>query len=399
MLDGYRILDCTGRSGWLAAKLLADLGAEVIKIDAPGSAVDDVDWQANNVNKRLLNLDLSNAAGKAAFDRLVKDSDFLFETAPPGGEDVGNLFDYGRLSALNPELIHVSITPFGRTGPRAAWQGSDMEMMAAGGAMGLAGEPGGLPVRVSAAQSYAWAAAQASVGAMAGLAGRATSGRGQHVDVAVQASVVAALANAPPFWDIAGDCPSRDGSFITGRSVHGARFRVFWPCSDGHVNFILYGGSAGKRTNNGLVSWMNEKGAELGALAGVDWDVFDPTQLNQAEIDAFEIPIGAFIMTLTKREFLNGTFEREMLGYPVSTVADIATDPQLEARGVWQVFPGPDGKDTRHVGPVAVVDGKRPPMRHAVPTAGQHSREILVERGFSDQEITDLIKSGAVVAA
>ena len=271
--------------------------------------------------------------------------------------------------------------------------------MAAGGAMSLAGEPGGLPVRVTAPQSYAWTSAQAAVGAMVALAHRAMTGDGQHVDVSGQASVVAALANAPPFYDIAGDIPTRDGSFITGRSVHGARFRVFWPCKDGHVNFILYGGSAGKRTNAGLISWMNEKGIDLGVLATIDWDTFDPTQQTQAQIDELEKPIGNFIRTLTKREFLEGTFKREMLGYPVSTVADIATDPQLEARGFWQDIAGPDGRPVRHVGGVAVIDGKRPDLRHPLAVPGQHSRAILKEFGFKDADIDKLVASGVVRAA
>jgi crotonobetainyl-CoA:carnitine CoA-transferase CaiB-like acyl-CoA transferase len=399
MLDGYLVLDCTGRLGWLAARLLADLGADVVKIELPGAPLDDVDWQANNVNKRLLTLDWGQKAGKAAFDRLVKKADFLFETAQPGSKDAKTVFSPTRLRRLNRDLIHVSITPFGRSGPRAEWRGSDMELMAAGGAMGLAGEPGGLPVRVTAPQAPAWASSQAAVGAMVALAHRATSGRGQHVDVSAQASVVAAIANAPPFWDIAGDNPTRDGSFITGRSVHGGRFRVFWPCKDGHVNFILYGGVAGKRTNLGLTSWMTEKGSPLGVLAGIEWDKFDPTQLNQAQIDELEKPIGDFIRTLTKREFLEGTFAREMLGYPVSTMADISTDPQLEARGFWQEVQGPNGKTARHTGAVAIIDGKRPPIRHPVPGRGQHSRAVLSEQGFTATEIDALISAGVVEAA
>lgn len=396
LLDGYRILDCTNQLGWLAARLLADLGADVIKVESPGAAVDAVDWQANNINKRLLVLDLKSRAGKATFDRLVKKADFLFETAQPGSKDADTLFSPSRLKKLNRKLIHVSLTAYGRTGPRAEWTGSDMELMAAGGAMSLAGEPGGLPVRVTAPQSYAWTSSQAAVGAMVALSWRAIAGEGQHVDVSAQASVVAALANAPPFYDIAGDIPTRDGSFITGRSIHGARFRVFWPCKDGHVNFILYGGSAGKRTNAGLISWMQEKGIGLGVLATIEWDTFDPTQQTQAQIDELEKPIGEFIRTLTKREFLEGTFKREMLGYPVSTVADIATDPQLEARSFWQDVAGPDGRTVRHVGPVAMIDGQRPPFRHPLASPGKHSRDVLKECGFKDEDIEKLVADGVL---
>lgn len=396
MLGGYRVLDCTGPMGWLAGRILADLGADVVKIDPPGRD-GGVDWQAYNVNKRALALDLEAEEGRGVLLRLVENADFLFETAAPGSAEAG-LFDIAGLRARNRSLIHVSITPFGRTGPRARWRASDIEVMAASGAMSLAGEPGGVPVRVSVAQSHGWASAQAAAGAMVALIRRGATGRGQHVDVSAQASVVAALANAPAFWDMEGTVPTRAGAFMTGRSVHGARYRVFWPCKDGYLNFILYGGVAGRRTNEGLMSWMREAGAGLGALGERDWSRFDPTQITQAEVDAIEEPIGRFFLTLTKREFLDGAFEREMLGYPVSTVADIATDPQLEARGFWQDVPGPDGAPQRHVGGFAVVDGERLALRRGVPGAGRHSREVLADFGFAPAEIDALVAGGAVGA-
>lgn len=395
MLGGYRVLDCTDRLGWLAGRILADLGADVVKVEPPGATLDDPDWQANNVNKRLLTLDLDDVAGRGAFRRLVEGADFLFETAAPGSAAF-RLFDPDTLSSGNPRLIHVSVTPFGRTGPRADWLGSDIELMAAGGAMSLAGERGGMPVRVSVAQSYGWAGAQAAVGALMALTHRAAAGKGQHVDVSAQAAVIAAAAFAPAFWDMLGEVPTRAGALMTGRSIHGACYRAFWPCRDGYLNFILYGGVAGRRTNEGLVSWMTEAGADLGVLADIDWAEFDPTRATQAEVDAIEEPIGRFFRSLTKREFLEGACQREVLGYPVLTVADIATDPQLEARGYWQDSPGPDGGSQRHCGGFAILDGARLGLRRPVPRPGQHSREVLSEFGFAAAEIDDLLAAGAV---
>jgi crotonobetainyl-CoA:carnitine CoA-transferase CaiB-like acyl-CoA transferase len=269
-------------------------------------------------------------------------------------------------------------------------------MMAAGGAMSLAGEPGGLPVRVSVAQSYGWAGAQAALGAMMALTHRAATGRGQHVDVSAQAAVIASVAHAPASWDLLGINSTRAGAFMTGRSVHGANYRVFWPCKDGYLNFIIYGGFAGRRTNTSLVSWMTAAKAELGVLAGIDWRRFDPTQATQVEVDAIEDPIGRFFLTLTKAEFLEGAFEREMLGYPVFNVADIAADPQLEARGYWQDLPGPGGSTERFCGGFAIVDGERLELVRPVPSEGEHSREVLGEMGFDSSEIDGLIAAGAV---
>lgn len=352
MLGACRIVDATGRLGWLAGRLLADLGARVIKLEAPGADVSSPHWRALNVNKQLVRLELDGRK----LEELASDCDILIGTPEPGTPEIA-LFDYPRLAARNPALVLVSITPFGLTGPKANWRATDLELMAAGGAMSLAGEPDGTPMRVSAPQAYAWAGAQAAVGALVALFHRRATGRGQLVDVSAQAAVITSLAHAPPFVDIAGISPTRAGAFMTGRSVAGARFRVFWPCRDGYVNFILYGGAAGRRTNEQLVAWMRERGIDLGPLATQDWAKWDPTIATQDKVDALEAPIARFFSQITKREFLEGAHQREMLGYPVSTVADIAADPQLAARGFWQDL----GRE-RHCGVFAVIDGKRPPL-------------------------------------
>ena len=353
------MLDCTGRMGWLAGRLLADLGAEVTKLEAPGADVSSADWRALNVNKRLVRANPADPGGRRTLDQFAATADMLIAT-PHARSDEAGLYDYARLSAINTRLIVVAITPFGLTGPKADWQASDIEIMAASGAMALAGEPDRAPLRVSASQSYAWAGGQAAVGALMALAARWCTGRGQQVDVSAQAAVITALSHAPTFVDILGTTPTRAGAYITGRSVTGAKYRVFWPCRDGFINFILYGGGAGRRTNEQIIAWMRERGFDLGPLGDIDWARFDPTRADQAEVDAMELPIGRFIGSLSKREFLEGAHQREMLGYPVSNTADIATDPQLEARGFWQDLPGPDGRTERHCGAFVVVDGVRP---------------------------------------
>jgi crotonobetainyl-CoA:carnitine CoA-transferase CaiB-like acyl-CoA transferase len=351
------VVDASDRLGWLAGRLLADFGAEVIKIEAPAAEIESAEWRALNVNKRVLRIDLAAGLEGAEFDALLRGADILI--APPAHQAA---LDCARLAERHPRLIVVAVTPFGLHGPKAGWLASDIEIMAAGGAMSLAGEPGGTPLRVSAPQACGWAGAQAAAGALVALAARARSGRGDLVDVSAQAAVITALAHAPVFYDMLGTVPTRAGAFITGRSVKGARFRVFWACRDGFLNFILYGGAAGRRTNEQLVAWMRERGADLAALAGVDWSRFDPTGSTQDEIDALEAPIARFLATLTKREFLDGAHRREMLGYPVSTVADIAADPQLQAREFWQTATAPDGSLERHCGSFVIVDGRRPPL-------------------------------------
>lgn len=345
MLRGLRVVDATGRLGWLAGRLLADCGARVVKLEAPGAEVASPHWRALNVNKRLVYGQLEDCDGEA---------DILLATPSPAEFD----FLQRRMND-RPGLVLVCITPFGMTGPKAGWRASDLEIMAAAGAMSLAGEPDGMPVRVSAQQAYAWAGAQAAVGALIARRYQRITGHGQLVDVSAQSAVITALSHAPAFVDIAGVSPTRAGSFMTGRSVTGARFRVFWPCREGYLNFILYGGAAGRRTNEQLVAWMRERGVDPGPLAAQDWAKWDPTVATQQIVDALELPIGRFFGSLTKKEFLEGAHSREMLGYPVSTVADIAADPQLAARGFWQDLPAPGGGSERHCGAFVIVDGRR----------------------------------------
>jgi len=345
VLRGLHVVDATGRLGWLAGRLLADCGARVVKLEAPGAEVASPHWRALNVNKRLVYGQLEDFDGEA---------DILLATPSPAEFD----FLQRRMND-RPGLVLVCITPFGMTGPKAGWLASDLEIMAAAGAMSLAGEPDGMPVRVSAPQAYAWAGAQAAVGALIALRYQRITGHGQLVDVSAQSAVITALSHAPAFVDIAGVSPTRAGSFMTGRSVTGARFRVFWPCTEGYLNFILYGGAAGRRTNEQLVAWMRERGVDPGPLAAQDWAKWDPTVATQQIVDALELPIGRFFASLTKKEFLEGAHSREMLGYPVSTVADIAADPQLAARGFWQDLPAPGGGSERHCGAFVIVDGRR----------------------------------------
>lgn len=355
MLRGCAVVDATDRLGWLAGRLLGDLGADVLKIEAPSADVRAPEWRALNADKRLLALELSSPAGAAQLEALAAAADIVLCTPRPGGS-----LDPRRLAERHARAVVVAVTPFGLSGPKSGWLATDLEIMAASGAMSLAGEPDGSPMRVSAPQAYAWAGAQAAVGALVALHHQRRTGRGQLVDVSAQSAVITALSHAPAFVDLLGVTPTRAGAYMTGRSVAGAQFRVFWPCRDGYLNFILYGGAAGRRTNEQLVVWMRERGCELGPLADIDWRRWDPTRATQAEVDAIEAPIGRFFATVAKREFLEEAHRREMLGYPVSDVADIAADPQLAARGFWRERRGPNGRTERHCGAFVVVDGRRP---------------------------------------
>ncbi len=392
LLTPYRVIELAGPLGSLTGRILADLGADVILVEPPSGdpartrpphlvcpdgARQSLAWLVVHANKRGVTLDLEREDDRARLRELVREADFFIESFPPGYLAARGL-GYRDLRALNPHLIMVSVTPFGQHGPYVHWQVSDLEIMALSGAMSLAGEEGGDPMRVTVPQAAMWAGVEAAMGALTALAYRTARGEGQHVDVSAQAAVISALAHAPVFWDLNGINPERAGIYVTGRSITGAKMRAFWRCRDGWINFIIYGGAAGRETNERLVAWMAERGMAPDWLRQIDWSRFDVTTLDQEEVDRLEAPIARFFETITKQEFLEEAVRRDMLGYPVATVEDIYADRQLAARGFWQqLLDAHAGRRLPFPGGFALVDGVRLAIRRPAPRLGEHNEEVF----------------------
>jgi crotonobetainyl-CoA:carnitine CoA-transferase CaiB-like acyl-CoA transferase len=395
VLDGLRVLDLTDARGYLCGRTLADLGADVVKVERPGGdpgrweppfaadvpALDrSLAWLAGNTNKRGVVCDLDKPAGQDIFGRLCAVADVLVESCQPGAGH-----DYAALRKANPGLVYTTITPFGWDGPLAEIPAGDLEITASSGSLWLAGEPGATPVRSTLPQSAWWAGMYAAMGTlMAVFARDASGGNGQHVDVSAQASMVTAISHAPIFWDLLGEEQHRSGPFLEGRSVTGAKFRNIWPCRDGYVTFALYGGPAGRDSSRELVAWIDEasqSGGAPAALKAVDWDAFDPTRATQAEVDALEADIAPFIRGLSKDEFFARFVQRNMLGYKVSTVEDILTDPQLAAREFWHQVQSPwnTNQTLKLPGSFGLFDDRRPVLRRLAPSVGEHTAEVLAE--------------------
>jgi crotonobetainyl-CoA:carnitine CoA-transferase CaiB-like acyl-CoA transferase len=399
VLDGLRVLDLADARGYVCGRTLADLGADVVKVEPPGGDpgrceepfADDLPgsdrslaWLAGNSNKRSIEVDLDSPEARELFQSLCSKADVVIETAPPG-ELLSRGLDYPTLKDLNAALVYTTISPLGAEGPLTNVPAGDLEVTASSGSLWLAGEPAEAPVRSTLPQSANWAGMYAAMGTlMAVLARDARGGAGQHVDVSAQASMVTAISHAPIFWDLLGEEQHRSGPFLTGRSVTGAKFRNIWPCRDGYVTFALYGGPAGRDSSRKLVSWIDEQCQPHGAppaLKAVDWDAFDPTRATQAEVDILEAEIAPFIQSRTKDEFFARFVERNMLGYKVSTVADILNDPQLEARQFWQEVQSPWASEQtlRFPGSFGLFDGRRPEARRFAPSVGEHTCDVLRE--------------------
>ena len=391
----------------MCGRILADLGADVIKIEPPGgdaarleppfaADIPDPDrgltWFAANVNKRGITLNLACDTGFSLFARLVASADIVIET-PSGGSGLA----YADLADLNHRLILVTVTPYGREA--SSIPASDLEVTASSGALWLSGEPGRTPVRTSVAQSPGWSGMYAATGALMAVLAREHTGKGQHVDVSAQAGMVTAISQAPIFWDLLHEEQHRSGPYLVGRSVTGAHFRNVWPCKDGYVTFALYGGKAGRETGRALVAWMNEA-MPSGApdlLRELDWEQFDVATASQSVVDQIEAAIAPFFEQLSKAEFFTGVTARNMLGYPLSTVDDLAADQQLASRAFWQPVDSAWDGEVCMPGSFALFDGVRPGIQRAAPRIGQHNRDVYVaELGLGVDELAALRSAGVV---
>ena len=412
LLSPYRVLDLTDELGFLCGKILGDLGADVVKVEPPGGdparrlgpfygnqpdPEKSLYWFGFNNNKRGITLNLESAKGRELFCRLAAKVDFIIESFTPGYLDSLNI-GYPALGRLNPRLILTSITPFGQTGPYSRFKASDIEIMALSGCMSLTGDPDRAPLRVSFPQSYAWTGSYAAIGALTAHYYRQQTGDGQQVDVSAQACLLWAFSHAHIFWDLNRHVEKRAGSFMTGRSITGAKMRVFWPCKDGYLNFIIYGGEAGRRTNQALVEWMDSQGMAPEFLKQKDWKAFDIARVTQEEIDRMEEPIGEFFKGVTKAEFFKEVVKRQMLGYPVASVKEIFEDPQHEARRFWQRIEHPELKASMdYPGGFAKFSEGACQIWRRAPLIGEHNEEIYgQEFGMSSAEIAELKKQGVI---
>jgi crotonobetainyl-CoA:carnitine CoA-transferase CaiB-like acyl-CoA transferase len=376
MLQGLRVLDLADSSGAFCARILADLGADVVRFEPPSGdpersrrpplvGGESALHASLNANKRVLAVEMDEIPPLAARADVVVQSGavFAYEEFAQGYSGV----------PANPGVILVTISPYGLTRPLAAVPGSDLEVTAASGSLWLAGEPGRTPVRSTLAQSPFWTGMYGAMGALVALAARARTGRGQHVDLSAQAAMATIHPPAIVFWDTLREEHRRLGPYLIGRSIVGAKFRNIWPCRDGYVAFAIQGGPIGRHTGRMLTAWMRDRGALDDVIGAVDWDRFDNRTLSQADVDRLEASVGRFLLTLAKSEFFAGVLARNMLGYPVSDARDILQNEQLAARDFWQEI-AIGGKNVKFPGGFALFDGERPRVRASETVADSADR-------------------------
>ena len=392
-LSPYTALDLTeGGFNW-CGKLLADLGADVIKVEPPGgSPTRDIGpfigpedergpdsslfWAAYCVNKRSVTLDLGSEDDRARFRELAGGADFLIESFKPGYMASLGL-GYDDLALSNPGLVYTSITPYGQTGPYAQHDAPDLVAWAMGGMQYICGDKDRPPVRISAPQAQLHAAGQAAAGTMAAFWSRQQTGQGQHVDVSMQLAVVWTLMNATPFPPLHGINIERDGAF---RSRGPLSTRQVFACADGHVSIV-----SAPRTLSGMTGWMIEEGVCPDWMLEIDWEDggISPNDLLEnpdaiARFEAVQTEMERFVATKSKRDLYKRAIDRGILLAPCQTVQDIADSEQLAARNFWVDLEHPaNGRKLTYLGPFIKFGQSPINIQQPAPKVGEHNTQIL----------------------
>lgn len=412
LLDAFRALDLTNERGYLCGKILADMGADVIKVEKPGGDPgrrrgpfyhDDphngksLSWLACNAGKRSITLNLEARDGQALLLELAKKVDFVLESFDPGYIE-GLEIAFDKLKEINPGLIWVAITPFGQEGPYRNYKDSDLVCMASGGLMYITGDPDRPPVRISLPQTYLHAGAEGAAGAMLALYHREETGKGQYVDVSAQQSLVWAMIIARPYWDISQVIIKRAGSFRSGLSSRATQ-RQTWPCKDGYVSFVVFGGGGGRgQSNRSLVDWLDSEGMASEELKVINWESFDMATSSQEFHDSYLKPFGDFFLKHTKEELYEGAIKGQIMLYPVSTPSDILSNQQLKSRSFWTrvAMPGTQ-EEIPFPGPFIKASSFDIGTKRSAPLAGEDNEAIYMgELGLTREEMRMLKGLGVI---
>ena len=384
--EGLRVLDLTDEYGILATRLLAGLGADVVRVEPPEGdrlrrlaptlrteAGDEVGlyWAHFAGGKRSVVLDLESPEGQRDLARLIGSADVLFESGRLADLDRWG-HDWATLHARHPALIYTSVTPFGLDGPRADWLGGDLIAMAAGGLMGLCGDPDRAPLRVAVEQGSAQGSLQALVGTLIALRARHLGAGGQRVDVSMQEAVTNTMGNAHQTWVMDKLIFRRAGGGRATTEPGGTR--LVWEASDGYAAW-------GRRPTEmqGLHAWMVAEGA------APTWDPDEWSRLpvvgrnapGPDRVDPLNAEIAAFFKRYPKMTLYEAGQRRGLMVCPVSTAHDLFENDQLLDRGFFREF------EHAEAGRTLVQPG--PPFRTSrsgwrigiPPRLGEHTRKVL----------------------
>lgn len=394
------MLELADETGVYCGKLLADMGADVIKIEGPGGdATREIPpfWGDQphperslfflymNTSKRGVTLDIAKPEGQALLRKLAATADIAVETFPPGyldGLDLG----YTALKRVNPRLVMASISGFGQTGPHRDFKSSDIVASALGGAMYVTGEEEDPPVRLAGSQAHVMASLFAAVSSMIALHHSSATGEGQHVDISVEETTASAshIAGVGKWLDD-GIIPKRYGTGLFASIPSGA-----YRCKDGLVYLMINRPLHWKA----LAEWVHEVTGNREILE----PMFEgPSSNRQPYRELLDVYLSDFTSQFTVEEIYHEGQRRHLAFTPVNTAASVARDAQLADRGYFVEVDHPGAGRLRVPG--APYRYSETPWRVArpAPRVGQHNREIYGgELGVPEETLRAYAEAGVI---
>ena len=400
LLPPYRVLDLTGPEGVFCGKLLADYGAEVIKVEPPTGDVtrqrppfiSDVPgierssyFLFYNTNKKSVTVDLETSEGQVVFKKLAASADVLIESFPVNYMQSLGL-DYDSLRQVNPGLIMASITPFGQTGPWKDYKSTDLISLAASGFMQITGDPDGPPLRQGNEQSHFPGAQHAATAIMGALFYRdMQDGRGQYIDVSMQEAMITYYTDAHPAlaYIQRGENVTRVGTNSTLVIPLGA-----YPSKDGWIS----AGIITPREWDNLSNWMFEV---TGNEEILNEDYKGGNQDRAPYNDIITALVIDFTTRFTSEELFHQGQERNLVFIPVNTVSDLLVDPQLDASNFWFDIDHADAGNLKY--PLGVFDSEEvTPTTNPAPYLVKDNEVIFGELGLDEAELASLRTRGVI---
>ncbi len=404
MLTGIRILDLSDERGFLAGKILGDLGADVIKIEPPGGDLEgrrgpylaggedperSLSWLALNTSKRGVTLNLEVEPGRALFRDLAATADVVLETSAPGLLDERGI-GYASLRENQPRLIFCSLTPFGQAGPYAGYTAHDLTVVAMGGNAALTGDADRPPVRCTLPTAYLHAGPEAAAGIAMALYGREITGRGQLVDVSMQECQLSTLMTGAGQYALTGKLGRRSGAIL-------GNTREIWKAKDGYVTFGLRGGAARVPNLIATVEYMAESDMAPEWLRKLDWAHYNVNNLTFDEIERLETVFGDFFASKTRRELYEQALNRRIMLAPCNDAKEILEQSQLRSRELFTTLEYPElGVSIEHPDFFAKSSATRIGLRRRAPRVGEHNAEVFAELGLGPGEMETLTLEGVI---